>query len=407
MTAPIRRSRGGATPITSPDTRPSPTAPQVTATPGTDGTREGFGGVREEETARRSFPFEGFIRQPFPGLVDESFLNSYSNQNPTGYRFARQQAAAFLGDVPLADVTAQVNWAAAKYKADIGIWPSGSELLGYTPFLQSLGHLDSGAANFDRFFWLNNDDGTRSGLIYNDGFQYNSIGDMNEILQSFTGQPRLRDTPGPEGETLLPGVGARFGAGRATREFFDQFTGYTQEEIDTILPTLALPGPSGGAGSGGGRAPTAFDRRHLMEQINSLWQRRLLELPSDAESGRIADAYAKEANAFWMSKAGQLDFETYVMDQIRATSRWKMLYTRKPNFQSEEEYMTGFRNVLAGQGINEQATLRELEAGASSGTGLAGFSERVGRTREARLTNVGGFGNQLAGNMAATGIGRT
>jgi hypothetical protein len=165
--------------------------------------------------------------------------------------------------------------------------------------------------------------------------------------------------------------------------------------------------PSGGSGSGAGRTPAAFDRAQLTEEATNRWRGLLLEEPDEATLNSLVSDYIAQANAFWMQDGGRLDYDTFVVNRVRAQDRHGYLYEKKPEFQSEAEYMGGFRQTVGQFGLNDRATLRETEAGAHSGAGLAGFGERVSRTSEARLANTGTYSQQFAASMAQTGIGRT
>ncbi len=319
------------------------------------------------------------VREPTITRFDTPGLLKYVNVNPSGFDFVRTRAKEQFGFPNLAMMNERIDWAATEWaKENGGRPPSPQELYSYPKFQNTMALLANGGSLMDNaFIWQDTETGLQHTVI-NNGFEW------SELPQGVVGT-----TPG-----------------RAVQDYFGNLRVYDDEALSQLLSNLS-PISGGGAGSGAGRADRAFDRAQLVDAATERWRGLLLEDPGETRAGSIADEYMKEANAFWMREGGNLDYDTFVLGKIRGESRHKYLYGKKPGFQSEAEYMTGFRNVLAGQGINEQATLREIEAGASSGVGLAGFSERVGRTREARLTNTGGFGNQLAGNMAATGIGRT
>ena len=309
--------------------------------------------------------------------------DDWSKVNPEGYSWIRRQIKDQFQLDTVSEISERTKFWASRYKStetDGKRWPNQHELLQYQPFIDSLWHYASGRSALSPGFGVTGDDGGTWWVV-------------NDPMLGFS-QPSLM--------SLLKGTGD-VGSNLRNLTVYESF-----DAMDDIAASFAPigAGPSGGGG-GGGRTALAFDRRQLEREGTERWRGLLLEEPDEnVMSGHISD-YMTEANAFWMTNGGRLDFDTFLVDRIEGTPRHSYLYSSKPSFQSDGEYMAGFRNVLAGQGINEQATLREIEAGASSGAGLAGFSERVGRTREARLTNVGGFGNQLAGNMAATGIGRT
>ena len=313
----------------------------------------------------------------FSQTVEQSYKEAMGDQYDMVRRLAKDQ----WGFPSVAMLNDRTNWIAEQYKRDFGRWPSATELLAYPPYQNSLGHAASGLAFIEPIFGI-----TGEGFFLNHPINGIEKIDSSDQALLFSGLTFTGKNPNSDA--------------RVYDSFDDVFA------VAAGFSPISSGGP-GRRGSGAGRAARAFDTRELSEGVTDRWRGLLLEEPDEATTSRIVGDYTTEANSFWMSEGGSLDFDTFVVDRIRREARYKTLYSRKPGFQSEQEYMGGFRNAVAGAGINPQATLREVEAGATSGAGLAGFSERVGRTREARLTNTGGFGNQLAANMAATGIGRT
>jgi hypothetical protein len=182
----------------------------------------------------------------------------------------------------------------------------------------------------------------------------------------------------------------------------------TEEQMFAIMnPSPSSGSGRRGGGGGGGRAPRVFDRAELVEGVTNRWRDKLLEDPDEAGVNTIVDSYASKGNAFWMSKGGDLDFDTFVVNELRKRSRYKVLYARKDPHLTDEEWMGRYRGVVEQFGFNEQTFRRETEAGLTSGVGLAGFGERVGRTREARTINQGSYSQRFAANMAQSGLGRT
>ncbi len=172
------------------------------------------------------------------------------------------------------------------------------------------------------------------------------------------------------------------------------------------LLTPAQARPSGGS-RGVGRTARVFDRDQLVEASTDRWKGLMFEDPDDSTINSLVDGYTSKGNAFWMKQGGNLDFDTYIVNEMRKTERYKTLYAKKAAHLSEEEWMSRYRGTVERFGLGEQATRREVEAGLTSGAGVAGFSERVGRSAEARAINQGSYSQRFAASMAQSGLGRT
>ena len=302
---------------------------------------------------------------------------TFASEARDQWRQIRDMTKEAFGFSSVADLDTRVNVMAERFKDRNGRWPRALELWNDSGYQNSIQVLASGTPFLPPIFGFTGEDGGTQWVV-------------NDPISG----PRSASIG-----SLLAGTGG-FGDLRGIPKF---------DDLQSILAGLSpIKQPSGsGRRAAAGRAPVVFDRAELTEGATERWRGMLLEEPDEAAVSTLINDYMKDANAFWMKEAGRRDFDTFVVDRIRQQARYNYLYSKKPGFQSETEYLTGFRNVVAGTGINPGAGLREIEAGASSGAGLAGFGERVSRTREARLTNVGGFGNQLAQTMAASGLGRT
>jgi len=305
--------------------------------------------------------------------------STYSSEQRDQYREAQRLAvnqidSQFGKGIVAADLNGRTNWAANHYRITNGRWPTARELIAYGPYQDSLWTFASGATFFDPIFDIRNEDGSRTTYV-NSGLTWVALDDQGAYWEH-------------ENNRRLPE--------------------YTIDQVQDILQSLSpVSQPSGGSGSGGGRAPAAFDRAQLTEKATDRWRGLLLEEPDEATLTQLVSDYIAQANAFWMQDGGSLDFDTFVVNKVRAQDRHTFLYKKKPDFQSESEYMGGFRQTVSQFGMNDRAALRETEAGAHSGVGLAGFGERVEKTREARLINTGTYSQKFAASMAQTGIGRT
>jgi len=184
---------------------------------------------------------------------------------------------------------------------------------------------------------------------------------------------------------------------------------YTQDEFNQLRGVLAPTSGSGrgSSGSGTGRTTQVWDRRELSQAVTEKYRSWLLEEADDALVNQWVTEYTNEANAFWMAQAGRLDFDSFLTEKLRSTKRYQTLYQKKPEFQTEGEYLAGFRNVTSGYGLSGRVTQRELEAGMGAGQSTKGFAERVGSIREVYAGNQGTFSQKFAQKMADTGIGKT
>ena len=298
----------------------------------------------------------------------------YATTRPEDYRFVRKSFAD-QWDLNVSDLTFRINSLAELWREDHGgVWPRGTDLLGWDVAQNSIWTFASGASNLPATITLINDDGSEQRWF-------------NNPVRGLIPVPAPIDAPFTE-EALQARRGAVISAA----------------DLPSILAGLSpISQPRGGGGTG--RKARSFDRRQLSEAATNRWRGLLLEEPEDAELDSLVSDYITEANAFWVRDSGSLDFDTFVTDRIRTQDRHAFLYGKKPEFQSEAEYMGGFRQTVSQFGLSSAGELRELESGASSGVGLAGFGERVSRTRESRLINQGSFSQRLAGSLAGSGLG--
>ncbi len=305
---------------------------------------------------------------------------TYANQNRDQFREVRQLTKEQFDLPRVADLDSRVNTLAARFKSEFKRWPSAFELLNYEPYLNSIAVMQSGTPfSLPPLFTFNDEEGTQQWVL-------NNPIDGPQILDPFAISAISRGDP-----NIVPGI-----------PFIADVPGL-------IASFQQIRQPSGGGGGGGGVGRTAivFDRGELIEGATERWRGMLLESPDDSAIGSLVSDYMKDANAFWMKEAGRRDFDTFVVDRIRQQPRYNYLYSKKPGFQSETEYLGGFRQVAGGLGLNASATLREVEAGASTGVGLAGFGERLSGIREVRTANAGAFSQRIAASAGQMGLTRT
>ncbi len=169
--------------------------------------------------------------------------------------------------------------------------------------------------------------------------------------------------------------------------FFTMQTGYDFAGIGK---------PRGGSGRG---RPTAaqlrnmFDIDQLTEDANKMWGAYLLEDSKDARS--IATEYVDAIVASGGEQ--ELDYQTFVLNKIRATNRHSLLYTNKPEGMDELQYVQPYAqaatSVIGGGGQTGRTANDVAASGAALGASSSAFSSRLARTPEHQQSQ--GFINGL------------
>ncbi len=158
---------------------------------------------------------------------------------------------------------------------------------------------------------------------------------------------------------------------------------------------LSSPPSKGGSGSRGPRAPSAqdirnmFDEDELTEAVNDLWQGWLVE---EAPDGRkLAKAYINEI----VRTKGQeeIDFQTFVTNKIKKTSRYNLIYQNKPGGVSEQQFLQPYvqsaQRIMGGGQGQETAVADVAAGGAALGASGEAFGQRLNRT--SAVQNSQGF----------------
>ena len=321
-----------------------------------------FSGIGVEEDAEE--------QQFLDGNQFDRLNKDWTQLDPANWKATSSYVKETYGFTTETQYRSRVDWAAWKFKNEQGRWPSSSELVAYAPFQQTLNNLAWGLpTELPQTFRV----GTQN--YYNDPFE------------------------GPVPEAQYLGPLAQYADERRVGATFD-----TWDDLVARLQASRATARGGGGGGGAvGRAARTFDRAQLLEAATDRWKGIMFEDPDDATIGSAVDAYMNRANAFWMGQGGDLDFDTFLLGKMRDTARYKLLYARKDQHLTEEEWMGRYRGTVEQYGLNEQATRRETEAGLMSGAGLSGFNERVSRTAEARNADGGRFSQRLASQMQQMG----
>lgn len=179
----------------------------------------------------------------------------------------------------------------------------------------------------------------------------------------------------------------------------------TQNELIDALAGRLTSGGGGGGGGGGGRRDLVFDRDHLIAQVADRWRAWMLDPnpPPEDWIGEQVDSYVREARAFWSGQGGQLDFETYVNERLRAHNRYREIYKWKGANESEEQFLTRFAQPISQLGQTSEFTRSQTEAAVTSGGAPAEQLQRVMRTPQVEAS--GGFSRRLAQTLAGIGVG--
>ncbi len=154
--------------------------------------------------------------------------------------------------------------------------------------------------------------------------------------------------------------------------------------MESGLPFHQKPG-SGSSGSGS-RGPTAqdirnmFDEDQLTDAANAIWQGRLVEEAPDARG--LAKAYINEMVRSMGKK--DLDFETFILNKAKGTSRHNLIYQNKPESMSHLQYIQPFvqaaNQAMGAAGQVGQTASDVAVGGAALGADAGAFQQRLART---------------------------
>ena len=335
----------------------------------------------------------------------------FSTEAKENYNQVSDWAQDAWGISTKSEISGRINEVAYQFYNENGQrWPSATELFQYGNFQQAMNVYASGTPFLPPFFRVD-------GQMYsNDALYGPKI--VDQFHPAFADTSAARDLGGvlgslPEQNGLTLGQSMARGLGRdplpGFQDLFANVPSTTAAELSDILVGLR-PGRSGGGGGGGGggaaRPDLVFDEAQLAERARAIWRPMMIADVPDTEG--LVDKYLKEANSFWRGSGGRLDFDTFVTNEARTTQRYKNLYGKKEDWQSEAEYMGGFTAAANGFGLSAGETEKQIVAGATSGASLAGFTSRVSRGRENQLNTQGNFSQKMANNLNQLGaIGRS
>lgn len=319
------------------------------------------------------------------------FVESWHLVDPAGWTQVAQWTDDIWGITNNTMIRGRVDLAAEKFGQEEGRWPSATELVQFPVLQRYMNNLAAGFPFLPPQFAVD-------GQVF-----------LNDPLE---GPKALTKAGSPlPSQALLtdPGAIDQFvneSGGVETQNF--RGLSVSSDELGALLrkvsPVRTRRSGGGGGGGGGGRADIVFDRNQLISSAKDQLRTLLFQDPVDVE--KIVDDYTKQANAFWRSKGGRLDFQTFVEERGLDTARARALYRNKPDVMAPREYIAQFVNTASGFGLSADTTRQFVEQGARFNLSQEGFATQVSRSRESQVRNSGTFsqrfaavGSQLGGIM--------
>jgi len=332
--------------------------------------------MADDETTIRFSDVEDAVARGVATALDSG---KYSSGAPEEYAYVRKTFADQY-DLPASDLTWRINELAAQWKDEHGRWPKGTELYQWDTAQNSIWTYATGFSRLGSIITIDDPEAGAQYHYYNDPVRGLVNWSQDDLL-------RIRNRGiDPEGKAVST---------------------YAAADLPAILAGVSPRSTGSGGRGSAARTAQTFDRRELARAAMERWRGELMEEPDDKELERLVSGYIKDANAFWVGKAGRLDFDTYIMDNLERTPRWSTLYSKKPPAMTPAEYRAQYQQSVGQFGLSSRTAQKQVESGLTSGAGVAGFTERVSRTREARTINAGTYSQRFAQSMAQSGLGGT
>lgn len=268
-----------------------------------------------------------------------------------------------------------INYWAERYKTQTGEWPTQLDDSFHVGALSLVP-----TAQLPTFFTRN---GTTYGMINpKTGERYLYPVPLTE--SDISDYEVLRPDLDPADRVLMQ----RFGLPLVRRTpTFEDLPELTDDDFLAIIQANTPKGP--------GRRGPVFDTAQLAEAVTNGWRHYLIDTPGNPDE--IAADYVAEATAF-ASRGGNLDFQTWLLNTIRETDRYKTLYQRKPAELTEDDFIAQYRGTAESFGLDTTRTAGYIEQGMAAGASASGFRERLQNERAVQV-NDSGFGRQVA-NLA-------
>jgi len=206
---------------------------------------------------------------------------------------------------------------------------------------------------------------------------------------------QLQQTAQQTGRPVSPDFTTEDGQAVASLQPADTIPALDAEYVTGILNTAALT-----ATSGGGGRQVVYDKDQLAEAVRDRWRTILREEPGDAY--RIAEEFIASANDF-ASQGGSRDFDTWILNRMRTTDRYQMLYAHKDESQSELDYLNSFVAQVGQFGLNPRIANSQVVRGLSTGAAPASFAESVGQSADVQAMGTGDMSRRFASLLQQLG----
>ena len=328
---------------------------------------------------------------------------TYQNQMGASYAGA-QDFLRMFHNVQEGPAGLYVNAFAENWKTTNGRYPTLNELITASGFADGAKRVVTGAAYLPPVFWAVNPETGRYALWDNSTgigpvpIEVPGPGSLLEASNVFNRWFPQYQQVGEEYTGPYAEGGIGYGAGVDPSRNIPVFS---SEYLTAIFENAGAPGPTGGGGGGGGYSGPVFDRDLVIENIRNLWRNLLREDARNVE--KLADQYIAQATGF-ARRGGSLNLETWARKQVRETDRYRLLYERKPESMSEDQYINQYSQAAGQFGLNEAWTDRQIESGMESGAGVAGFTERLAGTRKAMTASAGSWSQRFASSLGEMGL---
>lgn len=178
---------------------------------------------------------------------------------------------------------------------------------------------------------------------------------------------------------------------------------YTLDQFQQTIQALkGKPKGGGGGGGGAGRGEFVVDKNQLKRSARDMWRRYLLDEPTNVDS--MVNDYVADASNFWKTKGGRRDFDTWMLDRIENSQRGRMLYNKRPDGMTMDQYLAEFSNTVAQVGLSGDMGQQAVARGMQSGADAVPFADQLERSREVMSQQQGSFSQKFANTLGQLGI---
>ena len=172
----------------------------------------------------------------------------------------------------------------------------------------------------------------------------------------------------------------------------------TEEQVNEVLNLAALDMTPAGGGGGGRRV--VYDKDQLAEAIRDRWRTIMREEPADVYG--LVDEYITAANDF-LNQGGAKDFDTWILNRMRSTPKYRTLYEHKDGSQSELDYLNSFVGQVNQFGLDARVANAHVVRGLISGPAPASFAESVAQSADVQGIGTGDMSRRFASLLQQLG----